>query len=72
MAKATMAKPKRRKSAAATPVKAIGIRANPEWVEWVERLARHFRTTSVGIIDRALSEFAKAQDYPEPPPDRLS
>jgi hypothetical protein len=46
---------------------AVGLRARREWVEWLERLAAKNRTTKVGVIDRALTEFAIRTKFEEPP-----
>jgi hypothetical protein len=54
---------------AAAP-KIIGIRSSPEWADWLERLAEHYRTTVAGVIDRALAEWTEAQGYEERPPRR--
>lgn len=49
----------------------IGIKATPEWSEWLARAAKHFRTTSAGLIDRALAEWTAAQGFKEAPPERV-
>ena len=46
----------------------IGVRASTEWREWLERLAKHYRTTVAGVVDRALAEWTEAEGYPERPP----
>lgn len=46
------------------------LKGSPEWAEWLEGLAVHYRTTVVGVIDRALAEFAEHNDYPTKPPRR--
>jgi hypothetical protein len=71
MIEATMAKKRSSKGKAQPPVKTIGIRSTPEWAEWLERLARHYRTTVAGVIDRALTEWTEAEGYEEKPPQRI-
>ena len=46
------------------------LKGSPEWAEWLEGLARHFRTTVTGVIDRALAEWAETNGYPVKPPPR--
>jgi hypothetical protein len=50
--------------------KTIGVRATAEYAEWLERLAKHYRTTVAGVIDRALAEWTETEGYPERPPER--
>ena len=69
-----MAKPKgrpKKKIDPSAPPKTIGVRATQEWSEWVEGLARHYRTNVAGVIDRALAEWAESEGYPDRPPERL-
>lgn len=47
----------------------LGMRGSEEWSEWLTRLADHYRTTRVGVVDRALSELAQRGEF-EPPPKR--
>lgn len=71
MSGATMASPKRKPKAKTEPtVKTIGIRTSTEWAEWIEGLAKHYRTTVSGVIDRALAEWTAAEGYAEKPPER--
>lgn len=70
MEAALMARPKKQPKKE-TPPKTIGIRASVEWAEWVEGLAKHYRTNVAGIIDRALAEWAKSENYPSVPPERI-
>jgi hypothetical protein len=46
------------------------LKGSPEWAEWLEGLAVHFRTTVIGVIDRALAEWAETNGYPVKPPRR--
>jgi hypothetical protein len=78
MAETTMARPKRApkakpdpKGASESGFKTIGVRSSPEWAEWIEGVAKHYRTTIAGIIDRAMSEWTEENGYPERPPERL-
>jgi hypothetical protein len=50
--------------------KTIGIRVSSGYAEWLEQLARHYRTTIAGVIDRALAEWTETQGYPVRPPVR--
>jgi hypothetical protein len=46
------------------------LKGTSEWVAWVRRLADHDRNTVVGLIDRALAEYALAHAFKEEPPKR--
>ena len=64
-------KPKGRKAAKVEPdIKTIGVRASREWAEWLEEVARHYRTNVSGVIDRAMAEWTQTQGYPKKPPER--
>ena len=78
MSSTTMGRPKRKakgqpeaKGAADAGFKTVGVRTSPEWAEWLDGVARHYRTTVAGVIDRALSEWTEANGYPTRPPERL-
>ncbi|WP_422930866.1 hypothetical protein [Singulisphaera sp. PoT] len=45
----------------------MSLKGTPEWSTWLAELATKFRTTKVGIIDRALAEFAERNNFQEPP-----
>lgn len=66
---ALMGRPKRR-SVGKLEAKTIGVRVTAEYADWIERLARHYRTTVAGVIDRALAEWVEAEGYEERPPER--
>ena len=51
--------------------KTIGFRVSNEYGEWLERLAKRYRTTVAGLMDRAVAEWAESQGYAEPPPERM-
>lgn len=51
--------------------RSLGIRATAEWAEWLEELARHYRTTVSGVIDRAMAEWSESEGRLEPPPSRI-
>ena len=51
--------------------KTIGFRVSGEYGEWLDRLAKHHRTTVAGVMDRALAEWAKSQGFEEPAPERM-
>jgi hypothetical protein len=46
------------------------LKGSSEWVAWVRRLADHDRNTVVGLVDRALAEYAQAHGFKEDPPKR--
>ena len=52
------------------PQKTIAIRGTEEWTTWIETLADDYRTTVSGIVDRALAEWVKSENYPNQPPRR--
>lgn len=62
---------KKRKASSGRPARemAVGIRATPEWKDWLDRFAANKRTTIVDLIDWALEEFARTSGF-EPPPKR--
>jgi hypothetical protein len=51
--------------------KTIGFRVSGEYGEWLEGLAKRYRTTVAGVMDRALAEWAASQGYEEIPPERM-
>jgi hypothetical protein len=51
--------------------KTIRIRATGEWVAWLERAAKHCRTDVAKFLDKAAAEYAKANSFDEPPPERI-
>jgi hypothetical protein len=66
-----MAKAKRPTKRESEPApKTVGIRVSAEYADWLEELARHYRTTIAGVIDRALAEWTETQGYPKRPPVR--
>jgi hypothetical protein len=68
---ALMAKPKRKPSSkASSEPKTIGIRSSPAWAEWLDRCAAHNRTTVAGLIDQAITRYAREIGFTEPPPER--
>ena len=46
------------------------LKGSVEWASWLERLADHDRNTVVGLIDRALAEYAVNHGFKEEPPKR--
>lgn len=46
------------------------LKGSQAWAEWVGRLADHDRNTLIGLIDRALAEYAQNHGFSEPPPKR--
>lgn len=51
-------------------VPAFGIRATPEWREWVDRLAESEDVNFSDLVARALKLYAKQVEFPEPAPKR--
>ena len=45
------------------------LKVSTKWREWLAGLAKHSRTTSAGVIDRAVAEFASRVGF-RPPPAR--
>jgi hypothetical protein len=69
---AVMGRPKRKLTGKSEPnFKTIGVRTSQEWADWLDGLARHYRTTVAGVIDRALAEWSEAEGYPVRPPERI-
>ena len=46
---------------------AIQVRGSIEWKEWVEALAEANRQKVAGLIDTALTRFAKEMGFRDPP-----
>jgi hypothetical protein len=68
----TVGRPKKRAAKAeALPPKTIGFRVSGEYGLWLDGLAKHFRATTAGVMDRAIAEWAAAQGYKEKPPERM-
>lgn len=68
MSTGLMARPK--KSASAPEPKTIAMRTSGEYAAWVERLAKHNRSTVAGLLDQALVDYAKSVGFTEEPPER--
>lgn len=64
-------RPKKTARKGAPDPKTIGLRVSGEYAQWLENLARRHRTTVAGLIDRAVAEWAQAQGYEEPAPERM-
>ena len=67
----TVGRPKKVAPKGASKPKTLGFRVSGPYGEWLERLAKHYRTNVAGIIDRALAEWAEAEGYKEAPPERM-
>ena len=63
-----MARPK---SAKDKPLRTIGIKASTEWADWLERFAKHQRTTVASLVDRSLASQAEVVGFAENPPERI-
>lgn len=46
------------------------LRSTPDWRDWMARLAESERIGVPDLIDRALVDYARKVDFPEPPPRR--
>jgi hypothetical protein len=46
------------------------LKGSAEWGAWLERLAEFDRNTIVGLIDRAVAEYAQNHGFQEKPPRR--
>ena len=69
---ATMGRPKKAALRPEEPApKTIGFRVSWPYGLWLEKLAKHHRTTVSGVMDRALAEWAASQGFEEPAPERM-
>ena len=48
-----------------------GLRMTREYHAWLSRLASHDRCTVAGLIDRAVTAYAKEIEFNGPPPERV-
>ena len=48
-----------------------GVRMTREYQEWLSRLASHDRCTMAGLIDRAVTSYAKQIEFNGQPPERV-
>lgn len=68
----TLGRPKKTAvKASALKPKTIGYRVSGEYGAWLDGLAKHFRSTTAGIIDRAVAEWAESQGYKAKAPERM-
>jgi hypothetical protein len=52
---------------------ALAVRGDPAWRNWVERLARHNRDSTLNdLVDDALIAYAKQTGFGEPAPPRIA
>ncbi len=65
----TVAKPKARKGKPEPVGRNVAFRCSAGYIAWLDGFAKSNRTTIAGVIDRALADMAKGQNY-EPPPER--
>jgi hypothetical protein len=65
-----MGRPKRKTTKAKVEFQTIGVRGTSEWVAWLEKAARHFRTDVSKLIDSAVAAYARDNGFTDPPPDR--
>lgn len=59
-----------KKAAGVQRATVLTIRGTDEWRAWVERLAKHARSSVSTLVDHALAEFAANHSFEEPPPER--
>lgn len=71
MGNVAVGRPKKKRKVGAPSPKTIGFRVSGEYGEWLEGLARRYRTTLAGLIDRAVAEWAENEGYEEKPPERM-
>lgn len=71
MGAATVGRPKKQAGKSDLSPKTIGYRVSGEYGEWLDKLARRYRTTVSGIMDRAIAEWAASENFEEPPPERM-
>lgn len=55
----------------ALPPKTIGFRVSGEFGVWLEGAADHFRTTTAGVLERAIVEWCESQGYKAKAPRRM-
>jgi hypothetical protein len=49
----------------------LQIRVSDEYAEWLDGVAKHYRTTVAGLFDRTITEWTEVNGYSTRPPDRL-
>ena len=49
----------------------VGLRTSNEYAEWLAELARFDRGTIANLADRAFAAYARAINFPKPPPERI-
>lgn len=70
MAKKPVSQPGDAKAGAAQRKSITTLKGSPEWGAWLQRLADFDRNTIVGLIDRAVAEYAQNHHFEERPPKR--
>jgi tRNA (Thr-GGU) A37 N-methylase len=48
----------------------LSIRVNPQYRDYLKRLAEHERVCVSALLDRAVADHAKLLKFPEAPPKR--
>lgn len=48
----------------------VTLKGNPEFREWLNRLADHDRSTAVQVMERGVIAYAKQVGFTEPAPKR--
>ena len=74
---ATMAKPKAkprrgRPAAAQKTFKTLGYRVSAEYLDWIKAAATVNRSDISGLIDQAVTSYAREIGVEDPPPDRTA
>ena len=74
---ATMAKPKAKPrrgqpAAARKTFKTLGYRVSAEYLYWIKAAAVVNRSDISGLIDQAVSRYAREIGFQDPPPDRTA
>lgn len=53
------------------PKTLFAVKGFPEWFEWLQRYADHVGLPMMSVIDTALRNQAKRDEFPEPMPRRI-
>lgn len=64
-----MGRPKKQRAEGQVP-KRLSVASTPAWMDWLKRLGEHCRLKGADVIDQAVTEYAKARGFDEPPPPR--
>lgn len=67
---ATMARPKKQPDKAPDGGKIVGVRVSVAYAAWIDRLAKHNRSSVSVLFDQAMSKYAKEIGFTEEAPER--